>query len=168
MAIVGAFIALFLQGSSLSMGAIIGLILLMGLVTKNGILLVDHAVTKVREEGWSPHDAILHAGPARMRPILMTSAAMVLGMLPTAIGDGPGSEFRAPMAMGVIGGVISSTLLTLLVVPIFYLLMEAFSRFLRHLWVRWIWGEPLEERHRKVPTRVVEDVSPAEGPAAEE
>jgi HAE1 family hydrophobic/amphiphilic exporter-1 len=57
----------------------------MGLVTKNGILLVDHAVTKVREEGWTPHEAILHAGPARMRPIVMTSAAMVLGMLPTAI-----------------------------------------------------------------------------------
>lgn len=146
MAFVGAFIALFLQGSSMSMGATIGLILLMGLVTKNGILLVDHAVTKVRDEGWTPHEAILHAGPARMRPILMTSAAMVLGMLPTAIGDGPGSEFRGPMAMGVIGGVISSTLLTLLVVPIFYLLLEWVSRSLRHLWVRWVRGESLEER----------------------
>jgi len=162
MAFVGAFIALFLQGSSMSMGATIGLILLMGLVTKNGILLVDHAVTKVREEGWSPYDAILDAGPSRMRPILMTSAAMVLGMLPTALGTGPGSEFRAPMAMGVIGGVISSTLLTLLVVPIFYLLMEWVSQSLRHLWTRWIWGESLEERRtvRKVVVRPAEPVEP--------
>lgn len=167
MAFVGAFIALFLQGSSMSMGATIGLILLMGLVTKNGILLVDHAVTKVREEGWTPHEAILHAGPARMRPILMTSAAMVLGMLPTAIGDGPGSEFRGPMAMGVIGGVISSTILTLLVVPIFYLLLEWVTRTARHVWVRWIWGESLEERHakRRPPSH---EPFEAEAPAEEE
>jgi len=124
----------------------------MGLVTKNGILLVDHAVTKVRDEGWTPHEAILHAGPARMRPILMTSAAMVLGMLPTAVGDGPGSEFRGPMAMGVIGGVISSTLLTLIVVPIFYLLLEWVSRSARHLWVRWILGKSLEERRHEPRT----------------
>ncbi|MBK7774365.1 MAG: efflux RND transporter permease subunit [Sandaracinaceae bacterium] len=169
MAFVGAFIALFLQGSSMSMGATIGLILLMGLVTKNGILLVDHAVTKVRDEGWTPHEAILHAGPARMRPILMTSAAMVLGMLPTAVGDGPGSEFRGPMAMGVIGGVISSTLLTLIVVPIFYLLLEWVSRSARHLWVRWILGKSLEER-RLVHRKSSAEAEPVEtvGSAAEE
>ena len=137
LAIVGAIVALFLQGSTLSMGAMIGIILLMGLVTKNGILLVDHAVERVRE-GWDPHRAILHAGPARLRPILMTSAAMVLGMLPTALNDGPGSEFRSPMAMGVIGGVISSTFLTLIVVPIFYLAMES----LRRWFARWVMGKP--------------------------
>jgi len=153
MAMVGAFVALFLQGSSLAIGAMIGFILLMGLVTKNGILLVDHAVTKVREEGWSPYEAMLHAGPARMRPILMTSSAMVLGMLPTALNEGPGSEFRSPMAMGVIGGVISSTLLTLIVVPVFYLMLEGLRRSTRHLWTRWIWGEPLEERSSKRHTR---------------
>ena len=105
-----------------------------------------------------------------MRPILMTSAAMVLGMLPTAIGNGPGSEFRGPMAMGVIGGVISSTLLTLLVVPIFYLLLEWVSRSARHLWVRWIWGESLEERHTKRPQRPApaEPVGPELGSAAED
>jgi multidrug efflux pump subunit AcrB len=123
LAIVGAIVALFLIDAAISMGAMIGIILLMGLVTKNGILLVDHAVTRVRE-GMSPRDAILAAGPARLRPILMTSAAMVLGMLPTALGEGPGSEFRSPMATGVIGGVLSSTVLTLVVVPILYLAIE--------------------------------------------
>ncbi len=138
LAVVGALMALFLQGSTMSMGATIGFILLMGLVTKNGILLVDHAVTKVREEGWDARRAILDAGPARLRPILMTSAAMVLGMLPTALNNGPGSEFRSPMAMGVIGGVISSTFLTLIVVPIFYLVTEAVRRW----FARWVLGKP--------------------------
>ncbi len=142
LAVVGAIIALFLQGSSMSMGATIGFILLMGLVTKNGILLVDHAQEKVREHGWDPTRAILDAGPARLRPILMTSAAMVLGMLPTALGTGPGSEFRGPMAMGVIGGVISSTFLTLLVVPVFYLLIEGIKDWA----VRWILGRPTKVR----------------------
>jgi len=78
----------------------------------------------VREHGETPLQAILEAGPERLRPILMTSAAMVLGMLPTAIGKSEGSEFRAPMAIAVIGGVISSTLLSLVVVPVFYLAIE--------------------------------------------
>ncbi|MDQ3036281.1 MAG: efflux RND transporter permease subunit, partial [Myxococcota bacterium] len=142
LAFVGALLALFLSHSSMSMGATIGFILLMGLVTKNGILLIDHAVAKVREEGWTPARAILDAGPARMRPILMTSAAMVLGMLPTALNDGPGSEFRAPMAIGIIGGVISSTLLTLLVVPVFYLFMEGLRERTADFWVRWVLGRP--------------------------
>jgi HAE1 family hydrophobic/amphiphilic exporter-1 len=142
LAFVGAILALFLQGSSMSMGAMIGMILLMGLVTKNGILLVDHAVTKVREEGFTPKQAVLDAGPARLRPILMTSAAMVLGMLPTALNNGPGSEFRSPMAMGVIGGVISSTLLTLLIVPIFYLFMEGLKDFASDVLTRWVLGRP--------------------------
>ncbi|MBZ0121922.1 MAG: efflux RND transporter permease subunit, partial [Sandaracinaceae bacterium] len=162
LAIVGAIGALFLQGSSMSMGASIGFILLMGLVTKNGILLVDHAVAKVREEGWTPVQAILDAGPARLRPILMTSAAMVLGMLPTAIGRGPGSEFRSPMAMGVIGGVISSTFLTLAVVPVFYLFMEGLKDWSR----RWILGKPTPVRPK------LEDVvtlrAPEPEPAAAE
>ncbi len=150
LAVVGAIVALFLQGSSMSMGAMIGIILLMGLVTKNGILLVDHAVARVREQGISPHQAILDAGPARLRPILMTSAAMVLGMLPTALSNGPGSEFRGPMAMGVIGGVISSTLLTLIVVPVFFLMFDGLKNFV----IRWVFGRatggPLTESNRNV------------------
>jgi HAE1 family hydrophobic/amphiphilic exporter-1 len=124
LALVGAIWALFLTNNTLAMGALIGIILLMGLVTKNAILLVDRALVRVRDQGETPLQAILEAGPERLRPILMTSAAMVLGMLPTAIGNSEGSEFRAPMAIAVIGGVISSTLLSLIVVPVFYLTVE--------------------------------------------
>jgi hydrophobic/amphiphilic exporter-1 (mainly G- bacteria), HAE1 family len=124
LAFVGALFALFGAGTSLAMGSIIGMILLMGLVTKNAILLVDRAIVRVREHGESPERAIFEAGPERLRPILMTSAAMVLGMIPTATSNGEGSEFRAPMAIAVIGGVISSTFLSLLVIPVIYLVIE--------------------------------------------
>jgi multidrug efflux pump subunit AcrB len=124
LAFVGAFVALFISKNSLAMGSMIGIILLMGLVTKNAILLLDRAIVRVREHGETPVQAILEAGPERLRPILMTSAAMILGMLPTALSNGEGSEFRAPMAIAVIGGVISSTLLSLVVVPAFYLGIE--------------------------------------------
>ncbi|MGH7281928.1 MAG: efflux RND transporter permease subunit, partial [Polyangiaceae bacterium] len=124
LALVGAVVALFLARITLAMGAMIGIILLMGLVTKNAILLLDRALVRVREHGETPMQAVLEAGPERLRPILMTSAAMILGMLPTAISNGEGSEFRAPMAIAVIGGVISSTLLSLVVVPAFYLAIE--------------------------------------------
>jgi hydrophobic/amphiphilic exporter-1 (mainly G- bacteria), HAE1 family len=124
LALVGGVLALFLTNNTMAMGAMIGIVLLMGLVTKNAILLIDRAIVRVREHGEPPLQAILEAGPERLRPILMTSAAMVLGMLPTAISDSDGSEFRAPMAIAVIGGVISSTLLSLVVVPVFYLALE--------------------------------------------
>ena len=131
LALVGAMLALFLTNNTMAMGTMIGIILLMGLVTKNAILLIDRAIVRVREEGEPPLQAILEAGPERLRPILMTSAAMVLGMLPTALGNGDGSEFRAPMAIAVIGGVISSTLLSLVVVPVFYLAIENLKTKLR-------------------------------------
>ncbi len=135
LAMVGAFVSVFVTGWSMSMGISIGLILLMGLVTKNGILLVDHAVVAVRE-GLNPKEAILEAGLSRLRPILMTSAAMVLGMLPTALSNGSGSEFRGPMAVGIIGGVISSTFLTLLVTPVLFLFMEWLQRLLARVFGR--------------------------------
>ncbi len=131
LALVGAVLALFLTGNTMSMGANIGVILLMGLVTKNAILLVDGALQHIRE-GDDPETAVRKAGPRRLRPILMTSAAMVLGMVPTAVGRGMGSEFRAPMAIAVIGGVITSTLLTLFVVPVAFLGVEWLRRRLRH------------------------------------
>jgi multidrug efflux pump subunit AcrB len=124
LALVGAILGLFLTNNTMAMGTMIGIVLLMGLVTKNAILLIDRAIVRVREHGEPPLQAILEAGPERLRPILMTSAAMVLGMLPTALGNGEGSEFRAPMAIAVIGGVVSSTLLSLVVVPVFYLAIE--------------------------------------------
>ncbi len=136
LALVGAILALFLNNNTLAMGALIGIILLMGLVTKNAILLVDRAIVRVREHGETPLQAILEAGPERLRPILMTSAAMVLGMLPTATGNAEGSEFRAPMAVAVIGGVISSTLLSLIVVPVFYLAVENVKAWLGRMRVR--------------------------------
>lgn len=123
LALVGAMFALALTGHPLSLSANIGIIMLMGLATKNAILLVDGALQQIRG-GDSPIDAVRKAGPRRLRPILMTSAAMILGMLPTAVGHGTGSEFRAPMAVAVIGGVITSTLLTLWVVPVVFLWIE--------------------------------------------
>jgi multidrug efflux pump subunit AcrB len=168
LAIVGAIVALFLNSSSMSMGASIGMILLMGLVTKNGILLIDHAVTRVRENGMTPREAILDAGPSRLRPILMTSAAMVLGMLPTALNTGPGSEFRSPMAIGVIGGVISSTFLTLLVVPVFYLFMEGLKNVSSDILVRWILGRPREIRVDDVPASVPAELPPDVAPGIAE
>jgi HAE1 family hydrophobic/amphiphilic exporter-1 len=136
LAIVGAVVSLFLTKNTIAMGALIGIILLMGLVTKNAILLVDRAIERVRENGETPLEAILEAGPERLRPILMTSAAMILGMLPTAVSRGNGSEFRAPMAISVIGGVISSTLLSLIVVPALYLAVETARRFVSGLFRR--------------------------------
>ena len=109
LSLVGAILALI--GSSFSIMSMIGIVMLMGLVTKNAILLIDFVKQK-REQGMSRTEAILEAGPIRLRPILMTTFAMVFGMLPVAFGLGPGAEFRAPMARAVIGGIISSTLLT--------------------------------------------------------
>lgn len=123
LAIIGALLGLFLAGLSLGMPAMIGIILLMGLVTKNGILLVDYT-NQLRAKGLGVIEALLEAGPTRLRPILMTSAAIVLGELPTALSTAEGSEFNRPMAVGVIGGVITSTLLTLVVVPVAYVWID--------------------------------------------
>ena len=126
LALVGALLALLVTGKHLSLGAMIGVILLMGLVTKNAILLVDGALQRLRE-GDDVTTALMKAGPRRLRPILMTSIAMAIGMLPTAVGTGIGSEFRSPMAIAVIGGVITSTALTLLVVPVIFAGVEKLS-----------------------------------------
>jgi HAE1 family hydrophobic/amphiphilic exporter-1 len=123
LAIVGALLLLFLSGLAVGLPAMIGVILLMGLVTKNAILLVDSA-NALRAAGKPIAEALLEAGATRLRPILMTSAAMVLGMLPSALSRGEGSEFRAPMAIAVIGGVVASTFLTLVVVPVVYTWMD--------------------------------------------
>jgi len=123
LAVVGAFGGLYLAGQTLSIFGMIGLIMLMGLVTKNAILLVDFA-QKQTAAGASARDAMLVAGPIRLRPILMTTAAMILGMLPVALALGEGGEGRAPMAVVVIGGLITSTVLTLVVVPVVFSLIE--------------------------------------------
>ena len=122
-AMVGALLALLLTGNTLSVVAMIGIIMLMGLVTKNAILLVDYTNT-LRERGKSRHDAILEAGPTRLRPILMTTLAMIGGMTPTALAISRGAEMRAPMAIAVIGGLILSTMLTLIVIPVTYTIVD--------------------------------------------
>ncbi|MCX6344753.1 MAG: efflux RND transporter permease subunit [Armatimonadetes bacterium] len=122
-AMVGALLALLVTGNVMSIFAMIGIIMLMGLVTKNAILLVDYTNT-LRERGRNRHDALLEAGPTRLRPILMTTLAMVGGMLPTAMALNQGSESRAPMAIAVIGGLIMSTMLTLIVIPVWYTLVD--------------------------------------------
>lgn len=116
---IGAFGALYITGNSLSIYSLIGLILLMGLVKKNAILLVDYT-NVLRERGMPRREAILQAGPVRMRPILMTTFAMIFGMLPIAFAVGEGAESRAPMGIAVIGGLLTSLILTLVVVPAAY------------------------------------------------
>jgi HAE1 family hydrophobic/amphiphilic exporter-1 len=122
-AVTGALTTLWLTGDTLNMMSMIGLILLMGLVKKNSIILVDYT-NQLREEGMGLQEAVLKACPIRLRPILMTSVATVAGAVPAAIGWGPGAETRAPMARGIIGGIVLSTLVTLILVPVFYILLE--------------------------------------------
>ncbi|MEK6538804.1 MAG: efflux RND transporter permease subunit, partial [Nitrospirota bacterium] len=113
---IGAFLAILITGKTLNIFTFIGLILLMGLVKKNAILLVDYTNT-LRARGMERKEAILTAGPVRLRPILMTTFAMVLGMMPIAVGIGEGAETRSPMAISTIGGLLTSLFLTLVVVP---------------------------------------------------
>jgi multidrug efflux pump subunit AcrB len=119
LALIGVMLALLLWRSTLNLFSMIGLIMLMGLVTKNAILLVDFA-NQARATGASVSQALLQAGTVRMRPIMMTTAAMVFGMLPLALALNEGGEIQAPMGRAIIGGVITSTLLTLVVVPVIY------------------------------------------------
>ncbi len=127
---VGVFLALILTGSTLNMFSIIGIIMLMGLATKNGILLVDFINRKVIE-GMTVTNAIIEAGKIRLRPIVMTSAAMVFGMLPLALSFGEGSEVRKPMAYAIIGGMVTSTLLTLIIIPVIYVYLNRFDQFIK-------------------------------------
>jgi len=123
MALVGALLATILTGNSLSIVTMIGIIMLMGLVGKNAILLVDYTNT-LRSRGLDRRAALLEAGPTRLRPILMTTLAMIFGMLPIALAVARGGEMRSPMAIAVIGGLILSTLLTLLVIPVLYTVFD--------------------------------------------
>jgi HAE1 family hydrophobic/amphiphilic exporter-1 len=126
-AVTGALVTLWLTGDTLNMMSMIGLILLMGLVKKNSIILVDYT-NKLRADGKGVEEAVLDACPVRLRPILMTSVATVAGAIPAALGLGPGAETRAPMARGIIGGIVLSTLVTLVLVPVFYVLIERLRR----------------------------------------
>lgn len=134
LAIGGVAAALILTSSPVSMPVLIGILMLMGIVTKNAILLIDFAI-EMRAQGMDKFKAVMEAGHKRARPIVMTSIAMSAGMLPSALGVGEGGSFRAPMATAVIGGIIVSTVLSLVVVPSFYLIMDDLSRLLS-----WVFG----------------------------
>jgi HAE1 family hydrophobic/amphiphilic exporter-1 len=128
--LIGAFIALKVMGLAITLPVLIGMLMLLGLAAKNSILLVEFAIEDERA-GQSQRDAIVNACRVRARPIVMTSVAMAAGMLPTAIGLGEGSSFRQPMAVAVIGGLLSSTVLALLLVPVVYELIERIEWRLR-------------------------------------
>jgi len=138
----GAILALFVTGTNLSMPAMIGMIMLMGIATKNSILLVEYAMMAQRDHGMSWLDALLDACHKRARPIVMTTLAMGAGMLPIALGFGADPGFRAPMAVVVIGGLISSTFLSLLVIPVLYQVLEDIGQRLMPSHWRVPWGQP--------------------------
>ncbi len=123
LAMVGALAGLLVSANTLNLFSMIGILLLLGLVTKNSILVVDYA-NQLRAQGMQKVEAMRTAAPVRMRPVLMTALSMIFGVLPAALGLGPGSESRAPMAIATAAGMLSSTLLTLIVVPVFYLLFD--------------------------------------------
>jgi HAE1 family hydrophobic/amphiphilic exporter-1 len=127
LAVIGAIGALLLAHEYMSMMAMIGMIMLAGLVTKNGILIVEFT-NQLREEGRPTREALLEAGPLRLRPILMTSVAMIAGMVPVALARGDGAETRTGMAWAIIGGLAASTVLTLVVVPVVYSLLDGLRR----------------------------------------
>jgi multidrug efflux pump len=144
LSVAGAGFALAAAGKTLNIFSMIGLLLLMGIVKKNSILLVDYA-NQAREAGLSARDAMLKAGPTRLRPILMTSLATMTAAVPSALQLGPGAEIRAPMAIAVIGGLVVSTALSLLVVPSFYVLADRGVQ----------WAGRLGRRRAPVPPPVV-------------
>jgi HAE1 family hydrophobic/amphiphilic exporter-1 len=142
---IGGFLALKVLGMSLDMMSSVGLLVLMGLVMKNGILLVDYT-NQLREAGRSREEALLEAGPVRMRPVLMTSGALIFGMLPMVLTEAIGAEFRAPMAAITIGGLTTSTLLTLIVVPVVYSVVDDAT-----LWLQTSFGRLRAAVAKRVP-----------------
>ncbi|MEN6539622.1 MAG: efflux RND transporter permease subunit, partial [Mizugakiibacter sp.] len=127
---VGALLALMLAGMSLSVDGIVGIILLIGIVKKNAILMIDFAI-EAQRQGRTPLEAIRRACLLRFRPIMMTTAAALLGALPLALGSGIGSELRRPLGVSIVGGLLLSQLVTLYTTPVIYLYMERFTAWLR-------------------------------------
>jgi len=156
----GVILALLLTGEPISMPVVIGVLMLMGIVTKNAIMLVDFAIER-RAEGMGQAEAIIDAGRKRARPIVMTTIAMVAGMVPSALGVGDGGEFRAPMAIGVIGGLVVSTVLSLVFVPSFYTVMDDASRVAGRLF-----GRLLTPRDAEAPAPRRKPAKAAPPPAA--
>ncbi len=156
----GVAAALIITQNPLSMPVLIGILMLMGIVSKNAILLLDFAI-EMRARGMTRLAAVVEAGHKRARPIVMTSIAMSAGMLPSALGVGEGGSFRAPMAIAVTGGIIVSTVLSLVVVPSFYLMMDDISRILSWVFVRMI-GKKEEEPEAPAPEVLAERIADRE------
>lgn len=153
LAIGGVAAGLILTNNPLSMPVLIGILMLMGIVTKNAILLVDFAI-EMRNQGMARGMAMVEAGRKRARPIIMTSIAMSAGMLPSALGVGEGGSFRAPMAIAVIGGIIVSTVLSLVVVPAFFIIMDDLSRLLG-----WLFGRMVGKKEDELRTLSGEELT---------
>jgi HAE1 family hydrophobic/amphiphilic exporter-1 len=142
LSLIGVVLALLITGDTLNIMSMIGVILLMGIVAKNAILLIDFAKWG-RERGMSRRDALIEAGRIRLRPILMTTFALIAGMIPVALGVGEGADFRAPLGRAVIGGVITSTVLTLVVIPTVYEILDE--------WKEWVMLKVFKRRPREHP-----------------
>jgi len=137
MSLIGVVLALLITKDSLNIMSLIGVILLMGIVAKNAILLIDFAKWAREKQGMALREALIEAGAIRLRPILMTTVALIAGMLPVALGTGEGAQFRSPLGIAVIGGVITSTVLTLVAIPTFYEILDEWrSSFARRFGVR--------------------------------
>ncbi len=151
LAFVGTFLALKLLGMNLSIVVFLGMIMLAGIVVNNAIVLVDY-INKLRARNIEKREAIMTAGSIRLRPILMTTATTVLGLLPMALGIGDGAELRAPMAVAVISGLITSTALTLIVIPTIYSLLDGA--------VAWLAGARTKKRNRAAVPMGADSVTP--------
>jgi len=124
LSLIGVMLGLAVTRNTINIMSLIGVILLMGIVAKNAILLIDFAKWAREKQGMALREALIEAGAIRLRPILMTTVALIAGMLPVALGRGEGAQFRSPLGVSVIGGVITSTLLTLVAIPTFYEILD--------------------------------------------